>query len=49
MSETNSPEQETHETKDVTPEESGAAVVPETEETANATVYMVDAVMMPEK
>ncbi|MFP3397083.1 transcription termination/antitermination protein NusG [Brevibacterium sp. H602] len=35
MSETNSPEQETPETQDVTPEESGAAVVPETEETAN--------------
>lgn len=37
MSETNSPEQETPETQDVTPEESGAAVVPETEETANGT------------
>ncbi|KHS54203.1 transcription termination/antitermination protein NusG [Brevibacterium linens] len=36
MSDTNSPEQETPETQDVTPEESGAAVVPETEETANA-------------
>lgn len=35
MSDTNSPEQETPETQDVTPEESGAAVVPETEETAN--------------
>lgn len=35
MSETNSPEQETPETQDVTPEESGAAVVPETEEAAN--------------
>jgi transcriptional antiterminator NusG len=35
VSETNSPEQETPETQDVTPEESGAAVVPETEETAN--------------
>ncbi|MCU4297599.1 transcription termination/antitermination protein NusG [Brevibacterium permense] len=34
MSDTNSPEQETPETQDVTPEESGAAVVPETEETA---------------
>ncbi|WP_166970590.1 transcription termination/antitermination protein NusG [Brevibacterium atlanticum] len=31
MSDTNSPEQETPETQDVTPEESGAAVVPETE------------------
>ncbi|AMT93344.1 transcription termination/antitermination factor NusG [Brevibacterium linens] len=36
MSDTNSPEQETPETQDVTPEESGAAVVPETKETANA-------------
>ncbi|WP_169251706.1 transcription termination/antitermination protein NusG [Brevibacterium sp. 'Marine'] len=35
MSDTNSPEQETPETQDVTPEESGAAVVPETEETAH--------------
>ena len=35
MSDTNTPEQETPETQDVTPEESGAAVVPETEETAN--------------
>ena len=35
MSDTNSPEQETPETQDVTPEESGAAVVPETEEAAN--------------
>ncbi|SMX99244.1 transcription antitermination protein nusG [Brevibacterium iodinum ATCC 49514] len=35
MSETNSPEQETPETQDVTPEESGAAVVPETEEGPN--------------
>lgn len=35
MSDTNSPEQETPETQDVTPEESGAAVVRETEETAN--------------
>lgn len=34
MSDTNSPEQETPETQDVTPEESGAAVVPETEEAA---------------
>lgn len=35
MSDTNTPEQETPETQDVTPEESGAAVVPETEEAAN--------------
>ncbi|WP_167194610.1 transcription termination/antitermination protein NusG [Brevibacterium pigmentatum] len=35
MSDTNTPEQETPETQDVTPEESGAAVVPETEETTN--------------
>ena len=35
MSDTNSPEQETPETRTITPEESGAAVVPETEETAN--------------
>lgn len=35
MSDTNTPEQETPETQDVTPEESGAAVVPETEESAN--------------
>ena len=34
MSDTNSPEQETPEPQDVTPEESGAAVVPETEEAA---------------
>ncbi|MGR6089566.1 transcription termination/antitermination protein NusG [Brevibacterium sp. CSND-B09] len=48
MSETNSPEQETPETQDVTPEESGAAVVPETEEAAidaeaTATVESADA------
>ena len=36
MSDTNSPEQETPETQDVTPEEPGAAVVPEAEETAPA-------------
>ncbi|MGO3072875.1 transcription termination/antitermination protein NusG [Brevibacterium linens] len=36
MSDTNSPEQETPETQDVTPEEPGAAVVPEVEETAHA-------------
>ena len=35
MSDTNTPEQETPETQDVTPEGSGAAVVPETEEAAN--------------
>jgi len=34
VSDTNSPEQETPEPQDVTPEESGAAVVPETEEAA---------------
>ncbi|MGZ1492562.1 transcription termination/antitermination protein NusG [Brevibacterium sediminis] len=48
MSDTNSPEQETPETQDVTPEESGAAVVPETEEAAidaeaTATVESADA------
>ncbi|WP_209372326.1 transcription termination/antitermination protein NusG [Brevibacterium renqingii] len=36
MSDTSSPEQETPETQDVTPEESGAAVVPETESEAPA-------------
>lgn len=44
MSETNSPEQETPETQDVTPEESGAAVVPETEApSVDAEVAEVDA------
>ncbi|MGO3180947.1 MAG: transcription termination/antitermination protein NusG, partial [Brevibacterium linens] len=41
MSDTNSPEQETPETQDVTPEESGAAVVPETEGTAHEAEALV--------